>query len=385
MCLSRGKSLSTLLCFCALLLTFPMPVSGAKAKVKLANPGFRTIGYWNPATMTRMDIAVWYPSTRTPRALTLEGWQIQVGQNGSVIPGRYPVILLSHDTAASRLASHDLAAFLARNYFIVIAPTHPGDNTHDTQKTLQFENWQNRPQHLLLALEAVTASMLREFVDTKKIGLLGVGAGSISVLQLAGATPDLHDLGIYCAQASLLDPLCTAWAGQMHSQLEKDFSSWRAEREILYDTENLKAPTSLTEKAQNNIGGAGSLPEKSFTAASSPQWQFKAVGLLTPAYLNLFAPESIKKLELPTGVVLAAKDDIFNSEKVTAWLNANLTQEAKIKKIKRANRADLQAPCPPMYTESFSALCTGSETENNYRSQTNSFFVHFFQKELNSL
>ena len=42
--------------------------------------------------------------------------------------GKHPLILLSHDSAGSRFSLHELASELARNGFVVLAFTHPGDN-----------------------------------------------------------------------------------------------------------------------------------------------------------------------------------------------------------------------------------------------------------------
>jgi predicted dienelactone hydrolase len=138
---------------------------------------------------------------------------VEYSRRGRILPGFYPVVLLSHDTASSRYANNDLAVALAAGGCIVIAPGHTGDNQNSSDAIYSAPILRDRPRQLLRALEAVLESPdFSNFVDESRIGLVGVGFGAISVLQLAGALPDFSDIGGYCLQQSPGDAFCEPWS-----------------------------------------------------------------------------------------------------------------------------------------------------------------------------
>lgn len=182
----------------------------------------RSFGVWEPLTDERFDFSVWYPggSNTTPTPSDKEGWVVDYSKRGKITPGFYPVVLVSHDTASSRYANNDLAVALAARGFVVIVPAHDGDNQNNSEDIYTAELLRNRPRQLLRALETVLESPdFSYFVDESRIGLIGIGFGSISVLQLAGAKPDLSRLSGYCAQNhDEGDAFCAPWALERFSR-----------------------------------------------------------------------------------------------------------------------------------------------------------------------
>ena len=85
------------------------------------NPGFRTLGFWQQESGIRVDVNVWYPSVRAPRSLSYAPWTIRGARNGKPVPGRFPLILLSHPSSGTRFSFHDTAAALAARGFVVAA------------------------------------------------------------------------------------------------------------------------------------------------------------------------------------------------------------------------------------------------------------------------
>lgn len=185
--------------------------------------GMRTFGVWEPDSRERFDFSVWYPSKSQQMERTLEGWIVNSGRRGRILPGFYPVLLLSHDTASGRYANNDLAASLASSGFLVIVPSHPGDNQSDSGALYTAELVRDRPRHLLRALESVLASPdFALYADESRIGLIGVGFGSITVLQLAGAVPDFSLLQSYCSQNAVADAFCAPWTAERLARLAED-------------------------------------------------------------------------------------------------------------------------------------------------------------------
>lgn len=186
----------------------------------------RTFGVWEPETMSRFDAAVWYPANTKSKYVEREGWLVITGASRSpkIIPGQYPVILISHDTASSRFANNDIAASLAQHGFIVVASSHTGDNTFDSSKIYSAELFFQRPRNILQSLQTLLATPdLAPYVDDSRIGLIGIGFGAITVAQLSGIAPQPDLLMEFCSQKkNLEDTFCSSWSGELMSNLTED-------------------------------------------------------------------------------------------------------------------------------------------------------------------
>lgn len=383
---------------------------------KLPNPGFMSVGLWNEENGVRLDIAVWYPTQRAMRDISLEGWFFQAGKDGSPVPGLYPVILLSHNAASSRLFNHDLAAHLARHGFIVVAPTHPKDNVNDTKDFFHAANFMNRPKHLVLALEKIgSIPALAAVMDRGRIGVLGVGSGAATALQLAGASPDLSRLTQYCPPETNLDPLCSNWGKTFHSVMQNEFFSLLSQDPSVFTTaiERTAAPSapdaSLSPSAvavaetrppkpeaspADHLSPANALPDivgppKPEKIAANPMGIHKekqpilAVGLLTPGNLDLFPDASLHAISAQIGIFSTEQDAVYASAKNAERLQAVLPQRPALRVLPNENFYDLQAPCPPAYLDTFPALCgTQTPVGQKARKLRNDFFTKFYQKSL---
>ncbi|WP_243838393.1 alpha/beta hydrolase family protein, partial [Nitratidesulfovibrio liaohensis] len=203
------------------LATFLPTVKEARADEPASyQPGFRTMGIWIPETGERLDVAVWYPSVRAPSEIHLGDWTLDVARGGKEVPGRFPLLVISHCTAGSRLAHHDTAEALARAGFVVAAPTHPGDNSNDTSSLFLPEQLTARPRHVSTTISRLlrtpeTAPM----IDPARIGVIGFGTGGATALLLAGARPDGTRYASYCERTTPGDPYCTKWASERLARL----------------------------------------------------------------------------------------------------------------------------------------------------------------------
>lgn len=383
---------------------------------KLPNPGFMSVGLWNEESGVRLDIAVWYPTHRAMRDIYLEGWFFQAGKDGTPVPGLYPVILLSHNAASSRLFNHDLAAHLARHGFIVIAPTHPKDNVDDTKEFFHAVNFTNRPKHLVLALEKIgSIPSLAAVMDLGRIGVLGVGSGAATALQLAGASPDLSRLAQYCPPGTSLDPLCSNWGKMFHSAMQNEFFNLLSQNPAAFTVAIEKVVTpvepdaSLTQSAVAVTEAQPPKPEeapadqpssvdpppdivgpvKPEKTAAKPTDILKetqpilAVGLLTPGNLGLFPDASLQAVSAQVGIFSTEQDTVYASATSVERLQTILPQRPASRVLPNENFFNMQAPCPPAYLDTFPALC-GAQTPagQNTRKIRNDFFTRFYQKNL---
>ncbi|MFV0348899.1 MAG: alpha/beta hydrolase family protein, partial [Halodesulfovibrio sp.] len=240
--------------------------------------GLHILNAWEENSGSRIAIYVWYPTIRPERSVFLEPYTISAAREGMPEEGKFPVILLSHASAESGLSHHDTAEFLARKGFVVVAPTHPGDNYLDTSRIYTEHQVTDRPHHLEQALEAVAAHPeLGPIADMNNIGVIGYGAGAAGAMLLAGAVPDPAGLRTYCARAGEDDPYCSDWA---HARLAK-----------------------FMEKTEQEL-----LPP------DGHGWQdprVKSLALLAPAYGMLFTGQGIASMQVPV-VMIEAEQDAMN-------------------------------------------------------------------------
>lgn len=369
-----------LICLAAHLVAYPILAAPAMAngsRPQQYNPGFRTIGVWIPELYARLDIAVWYPSSRTPSSLRVDGWNISGAHNGRIVPGKYPVIVISHEIASSRLANHDLAASLARLGFIVAAPTHPGDNMDDTSFLHHGVLFRDRPRHILLALEAVLASAeLGSHADESRIGVLGVGSGSATALQVGGAVPSIAGLSAYCASQPGVDPHCTPWSLAQMETMREEFEQIAATEGPLAFTPPLNsyAPAMAGEESANAKGDAP--PE------NRPRI-LRSIVLMTPGLAALFPAESLAGVQCPVGIVAASDDIFYPVDRNAETLRRTMPRIPAYLAVAGASHADLQSACPPDDTQFLEPLCSPpTDHSQTTRAERTLFIGQFFQQTL---
>ncbi len=204
--------------------------------------GLITYALIDEETGQTLDMAVWFPSATVRSGINVEGWHMPAHMSRRVTPGFYPIVLLSHDTVGGRFFHNDLAAFLAEMGNIVITPTHIGDNYADSKNIYSAELLYSRPRHLLLALEKVLASKeLAPYADESRIAVVGVGFGSLTALQLAGAKPDFSRLEAFCAN-NAGDTFCQPWIFEkMQGSIEQMLNSGK-DMSLLTPSLDLYAP-----------------------------------------------------------------------------------------------------------------------------------------------
>ena len=211
-----------LICALLLIISFAHAGGGKPSQYPVA---MRSFGVWEPGTGERFDFSVWYPggSNFLEDIRIKDGWEVSHNRPGRIIPGFYPVILVSHDAAGSRYANNDLASFLASGGFIVIVPTHNGDSQNNGSAMYSAQIFRDRPRQMLRALETLLENPdFTYFMDESRIGVLGIGFGSVTALQLAGASPDISYIDDYCSQDRSRDAFCGGWPLQRLRRATQD-------------------------------------------------------------------------------------------------------------------------------------------------------------------
>ena len=280
--------------------------------------GFCTLGSWSADKNLRLDVNVWYPSVRPPRDLSYPPWEFSAARGGKAVEGRFPLLLLSHDTAGTRFSYHDTASWLASRGFVVAAPTHARDNLDHMEDLLTWSQLQTRAQELsgvidLLLADPETASS----VDADRIGVLGFGAGGAAALLLGGALPDCTAWNSYCGMAGRNDLYCNPWARTRMDKL----------------CQSLPLTKSLADP------------------------RVRAVAAVAPGFGMLFSRAAFRWFYPPL-LLVAAQNDQNNPPALHArHIYKNMEKKPRWLYLPGADAAAFAAPCPEALAAELPELC----------------------------
>lgn len=148
-----------------------------------------------------LAVALWYPTIGRPMPTTFVGGTLlSVVRDGPVYGEALPLVVLSHGNNGSALSHVDLAMALANAGYIVVAPTHAGDNFADPSRQSSPSLFNQRAEQLSATLSyALEQWAGKPHIDRDRIGAYGMSAGAFTVLTLAGAQPDMTRIPAHCA------------------------------------------------------------------------------------------------------------------------------------------------------------------------------------------
>lgn len=171
---------------------------------------------------------IWYPSDAPEAPWQAGPFRIAASQDASVAPGRFPVVLLSHGRQGGPLSHRAMAAHLAREGFIVIAPTHVGDAAGQPPAASPIQAMVNRPRQATAALDAALRdNRFSPHTHPDRIGMIGYSAGGYTALVLAGAKPDLALAAAYCKAEAGNDPGSCGFASDALTQAAPEPKTWQ--------------------------------------------------------------------------------------------------------------------------------------------------------------
>lgn len=312
--------------------------------------GFRTLGVWEDEPAVRVDINIWYPSLRKPRDLDYSPWVFSAALNGKPAPGRFPLLLLSHDTPGDRFSHHSLASSLAANGFYVVAPNHGGDCMNNMDDLFTWQQLHRRTGELAKAIDLVLAEKdLADNINAAAIGMIGFGSGATSALLMGGALPSCTNWGAYCPKAGSHDVYCSPWA---------------VERMI-----NMCSNFPLTKSLADT--------------------RIKAIAAIAPGYGMLFDAQSFRHFH-PALLLVAAGRSLFNRNRLHCEPIARLLgKKARFLNLPDADTGALMSACPPALNAEVPELCNSvtpemrAQIHGELQDTLLSFFRHYLVKEGN--
>lgn len=296
-----------------LVLLFPQALFAAERY----NTGFRTVGVWLQDSGLRLDMNIWYPTTRKMHDHNFMPWSLNVALNAPVANGIFPLLALSHASPGTRFSYHYLASFLVSHGYIVFSPTHPTDSMNNMDDMFTWRQLEKRAKEISACLDMAFADQkLASHIEKGKIGFIGFGSGAAAGLLLAGAQPNCNAWPSYCARARQGDPYCSEWAiGKM---------------KLICDS---LSDTQLRDD------------------------RFKALALVAPAYGMLFDASSFPQSFPPVLLVGAGRDLFNNFELHCEPLARILGKKANYLHLASADATALMNACPPAIESELPELC----------------------------
>ena len=339
------KTLLPLLCLVLGALCLAAADSALAAAEQSARVGFKTLGLWHAHNNTRADLAVWYPAGRAPSELHYGPWTIKAARNAKELPGRFPLIIISHDSPGTRFSHHGSAEALAKSGFVVATLTHRGDNMDDMSHLFTLEQIRRRAAQIHAVLDTLFSNPeTRGFIDARRIGVVGFGAGGSVALLLGGARLDGRHWPKYCGRAEADDPYCSPWAASRMSALAA----------------SLPLPRPLTDA------------------------RVKAIAAVAPAYGMLFTKESLAELRIPTLILRAENDHINRSPLHAEAIRDGMPHASTYAVITGADGAALMSACPPVVLRDLPELCSRVSVEKrmHIHHQLNALLIRFLLAQL---
>jgi predicted dienelactone hydrolase len=156
----------------------------------MVNAGWRQGVVTDEAGGKTFPVMICYPTAEPERQRTLGPYPVSAAWDAAPLPGRHPLVMLSHGSGSSPLVNCDLALALARAGFVVGMPVHPGDNRDDRSLQNTRENLEQRPRHLHLAIDTLVGDpALYPGAGPQRVALIGHSLGAYTALALAGGEP----------------------------------------------------------------------------------------------------------------------------------------------------------------------------------------------------
>ncbi|QMS76057.1 alpha/beta hydrolase family protein [Aeromonas veronii] len=271
------------------------------ASVQSANyAGFQRLVVSDPVGKKPMEAVYFYPSVVAEKTLSNIGpYQVAAKQAEKIVPGRYPVIVVSHGNSGSLWSHHDLATLLARQGNIVITLSHPGDNYKDQSGAGATSTWYGRPLQISAAITAAMKNPdISSYIDEDKIAFIGFSAGGATGLFLRGGAIEAARYASYC------------------------------------ETYQTQAICLTQGKITNDRPDLSPLPDTRVKA-----WIFMA-----PVSMA-FSPDSLRMFTAPTLIFTGDKDEELAWENNAGALATTLSSKNKLKVIHNAGHFVFLSPC----------------------------------------
>lgn len=279
---------------------------------------------------------IWYPTTAEARDVHVGPVAIKATPSAPVARSRLPMVIISHGTGAGSISHIDTAIALARAGFVVVTPTHSGDNYQDESNVGKSAWLADRSRHVVRTIDFMLGNWREgSNIDKDKIGIFGFSAGATTALVAIGGEPDLGRLAPHCAK-------------------QPEFAC-----------RLFPAPGAAME---------------------NPSWshdpRISAAAIAAPGLGFLFGPDSLTKVKAPVQIWAGSDDEIVPYASNTANVRALLPKTTEYRQVQRAGHLSFLAPCPDPSV--MPAICTDKPgfDRTAFHAELNAALISFFRAKL---
>lgn len=150
---------------------------------------------------------VMYPTDTSAVSTKLGPYTLDVAPNAKIKDGQFPLVMISHGTGGSNQTHRMLAAYLAKNDFIVCIPEHPFNNRNNNERADTIENLTDRPKHIKAGMDFIFSDVKwSQHVQSDNAAVIGHSLGGYTALALVGGIPHTQHQIKYDPQTKITRP-----------------------------------------------------------------------------------------------------------------------------------------------------------------------------------
>jgi predicted dienelactone hydrolase len=281
---------------------------------------------------------LWYPTRVPPQPWMANAYLVSTRNDAVPVPGRRPLVVLSHGSFGYVFGLHHIAEYLVRHGHVVATPAHPRDNNSDSSGTYTDMQLVGRSRHIARTIDGVLRDpVVGPLVDESKIAMVGFSAGGFTALTVLGAVPDFARLEEYCQGQRDDGVNCT---GGFKGKVRILRPDWR----------------------------------------QTPDPRVKAAVLLAPGSGFMFPRATLRAITRPVLIYRAAQDSAIRHPFSEEWIAENLGRKPEYHVVPGEHLVFL-APCPPGRNDE---ICRDKPPLNrrDVHATINAGMVDFFQRTL---
>ncbi|MBW8296043.1 dienelactone hydrolase [Sphingopyxis sp.] len=279
---------------------------------------------------------IWYPTAAEARDIQVGPVAIKAAPSAPIARSGLPLLIISHGTGAGAISHVDTAIALAQAGFVVVTPTHSGDNYEDESNVGKPAWLADRSRHIVRTIDFMLGSWRGSLnIDENKIGIFGFSAGATTALISIGGEPDLGRLAPHCATQP--EFVCRLYP----------------------------APAAAVE---------------------NPSWshdpRISAAAIAAPGLGFLFGPDSLAKVKTPVQIWAGSDDKIVPYASNTANVRALLPKTTEYRPVQGAGHLSFLSPCPDPSV--MPAICTDKPgfDRTAFHAELNAALITFFRAHL---
>lgn len=292
-----------------------------------------------------IELGIWYPSDAPASTQTLGLFQQDVAPYGAVAGQSLPLIVISHGTGGGASSHYDTALALANAGFVVVAPTHTGDNYKDRSYSFTRRNFTARSRQVNRVIDFMLNGWDgHDHIDPARIGIFGHSAGGATALIALGGTPDVDRTAQYCRD---------------HPE------AWDCMR--------------IKERGQSDPASA---------PAEEPKWshdlRLKAAAIAAPAIGYVFTRDGLAPVTAPIQLWRAENDQITLNPTNADIVKARLPKPPEDHLVPQAGHFAFLAPCSEALAAIAQEICKDADGFDRaaFHKELNQALIAFFKAQL---